>query len=402
MPINIIAPITPASPLTAAPQGLRAWQLGQLLTARVLGQTDGTITLDIDGAVLTTRSPVQLSVGRSITLQVVSLGEQPVLQMVRPAPAQTDNTLVQALRVALPKQTPLAPLLANLGWLAENTDKALATLPRNVTELGQHLFFALPDREKVSTARGLLQALKNSGLFLEAKLAHAASHPANAEEAQLADDFKGGLLRLQAALNAGLDSDTAPAPSPRTAEQAQATSPAPLRGTLQAQPAQAATLADTQIQARAGSELRHQIEGGLARIQLHQLNSVPSDNTTLISLDLPIRQGERTDVFQLCIDAQHHRSAQADTSPPAYSVKLAFDLPGLGPVQASISLRDHAVSVLFWAQQEPAIRLINEHLAALRQGVEQAGLTLDHAACLPGPPAPPEVSSLPRLMSVTA
>ena len=75
---------------------------------------------------------------------------------------------------------------------------------------------------------------------------------------------------------------------------------------------------------------------------------------------------------------------------PRWSVQLALDLPGLGPLHARVSLQGERVGTLFWAEQEETRELVAEHLAELRERLEAQGLAVSALNCLPGqPPAEP-------------
>lgn len=87
-------------------------------------------------------------------------------------------------------------------------------LPADVRASVSTLLASLPDMEQLGTAKGLAQALNNSGAFLEAKLLAGAP-------AALAPDLKAQVIRLVAQLLPGLPAAPSstrpwpPAPWPR-------------------------------------------------------------------------------------------------------------------------------------------------------------------------------------------
>jgi len=383
------------------PQTLRAWQVGQLLDAFVVAQAGPQQTvLRIDGQTLTTRMPFPVNPGQRLTLEVMSASAPVTLKIIPPAaaPAQADpsNLLLQALRSALPKQAPLAPLLAELVALTQHKPATpLAASAQFIHALSQHLLNSVMTSQSVGTGHGLLQALKNSGLLLEAKLAHAAA-PA------VEDDLKAGLVRLRAALLAQTEpqNSTLPATQNRSATPHATVPGAAVHGT----PATAVTPVETAPPDNVTLALLRHVEGGLARIQMHQLAALPNEGAAPLLIDLPIRHGERTDVFQLRIDPEQGGTSHARAEPAqAYSVKLSFDLPGLGPVHASIGLNQHSVSTQLWAEHAATAALVNEHIPTLRDRLAETGLVVQCGECVSGcPPATQEYRAPLTLMSTHA
>ncbi len=401
--IPIMQPIIPgltATPLTSltltgsAPD-LRAWQVGQLLQAQVLtGTVNNQVTLRVGQTTIEAQTQTPLAAGQTLTVQVVRLGDQPILKVLPQAPPALTDPLSAALRSALPRQTGLAPLLANLGLLAQSAEAGSAPppLPATVLQAAAQIYRDLSDSHQAATARGLQQAIRDTGLFLESKLAQLA-HGSGGE---LGTDFKAALLRLQTLLNETPRPTTAPA-SVTSGQSAATTPPAPpLRGLpVQAQAASAPTLARASLASAALNELQQQTEGSLARLQLNQLASLPNSTEPQPSwlLELPLRHQAQVDLFHLRIgrEAATHTDNAATGRP--WVVSLAFDLPGLGPVQARVAVLGEQVSTTFWAEQASTTQAFHSHLETLRQNLQQAGLGVGDLACrtgqAPQPPAGP-------------
>ncbi len=155
---------------------------------------------------------------------------------------------------------------------------------------------------------------------------------------------------------------------------------------------QAAVQATIDLVNRIGSlntELLRQAEAALARVQLHQLASHPRDAERGILewlLELPVRRGEEIDLWSMRIA----REKQDDAAPQQehqrdWTAQLAFDLPGLGPVQAQVSLRGERVSTRFWTGDETTLPLFREHLAELQNMFGHVGLEVGELDCVPGP-----------------
>lgn len=408
-PIPIMQPIIPgltAAPLTSltltgsAPD-LRAWQVGQLLQAQVLtGTVNNQVTLRVGQTTIEAQTQTPLAAGQTLTVQVVRLGDQPILKVLPQAPAALNDPLATAMRSALPRQTGLAPLLANLGLLAQSagTGGTPPPLPATVLQAAAQIYRDLSDSHQAATARGLQQAIRDTGLFLESKLAQLAHG-----SGELGTDFKAALLRLQTLLNetprptsppvtlAGTPTGQSTATSPR---EAATTQPAPpLRGlALQAQAASAPTLARASLAGIALDELQQQTDGSLARLQLNQLASLPNSTEPQPSwlLELPLRHESQVDLFHLRIgrEAATHTDNAATGRP--WVVSLAFDLPGLGPVQARVAVLGEQVSTTFWAEQVNTTQAFHSHLETLRQNLQQAGLGVGDLVCRTGQaPQPP-------------
>ena len=137
------------------------------------------------------------------------------------------------------------------------------------------------------------------------------------------------------------------------------------------------------------TDLLRQAEVALARIQLHQLASQPRDaERGLLEwlLELPVRRSDDIDLWSMRIAREPHESATPEhESQHSWSVQLAFDLPGLGPVQAQITLTGEQVSTRFWTGKEDTLPLFREHLQDLQHMLDSVGLEVGNLDCVPGP-----------------
>lgn len=363
--------ITPGSP-----KALDAWRVGQVLNATVIETAaQGAITLRINNTLIQAQSQLPVSPGQQLSLQVANAGKQTVLKVIESA-VPTDP-LAQALRVALPRQAALPPLLANLAWLSAPAEKAQASpLSPAVTQLASQLFNNLASAASAATAQGLKDALYNSGLFLESKLAHPGQ-----EQQGLPSDFKAGLLRLLEKLHAE------GARGQNSSGQPSATQPPPLRGSpLQAQPAVSASL-PAQSSSDAAAELTHQTEGALARLQINQLTSLPATEhpAPLWTLELPLRHNGRADLLHMRIE-QDQAAKKPGAQNASWTVSLGLDLDGLGPMHARITLAGERVSATLWAERGDTVALLDKHINELHNGLTRAGLKTDTLRCQQGEP----------------
>ncbi len=149
------------------------------------------------------------------------------------------------------------------------------------------------------------------------------------------------------------------------------------------------------------TDLLRQAEAALARVQLHQLASQPrdADRGWLEWLfELPVRRGDEFDLWSMRIAREaRDRSAPVRKAQPRWSVQLAFDLPGLGPVQAQVTLQGERVSTRFWAGRENTLPLFRAHFQELQRMLDDAGLEVGELDCQPGP-MPENTTATPALI----
>ncbi len=394
IPPNLI--IRPSTLQEANPAALKSWQVGQILSATVAGVAgNGAVTLRINNLLLNAQTSLPLQTGQTLKLEVARGGEQPLLKIALPASPQ--DVQAQALRQALPRQLPLAPLLANLGAVAARLQNAPDPAGKELAQLARQVINGLASKGDVSQGAGLKQAVLNSGVFLEAKLAAAL----NGGPPLPPGDLKAGLLRLLAALErqsgGGATGERTATDTSATAREAgraapTTTPPPPLRGALpQTQASVNVPRAETALTTTTTDMLR-QTEGALARLQLSQLASLPSEQQPqrLWSLELPVLHDQRTDLFQLRIEEEAAGAQQNSVTP--WSVMLAFDLPSLGPVHARILVNGPQVSATLWAERPSTAALFNDQLDELRSGLQRAGMLVGRVACTEGTPIKPPAS----------
>ena len=412
-------PILPAASVTSTPPAdtLSTWRVGQVLAATVVANPQpGQAELRIGNLVVRAQTgALELPAGQQLRLEVASLKEQPVLKLLSLLQA---NPLTAALRDTLPRQQPLTPLLTALARIAGGTQSQ--QLSPAITRYARDVFERLPNAAAVATASGLRQALRDSGLFLETKLAKAAP-PAGMPQptAQTTDtnrDFKANLLRLvnvlrESAANSapgtrqlvppaaspGAPPSAAPTPSLPAAAPQDATPArmppaavpelgAPLqRGQPPLPPLTTARLLREQEFDLTTRELQRQAEGALARVQLNQLSSLPQERQAGMEwlIELPVRREHETDVWNLRVSRDAERDGdrgQADAG-GGWSVMLAFDLPGIGPLQTRVNLRADQISAQFFSRTPGTLALVQEHLPLLQARLRQAGLGVDELTC---------------------
>ena len=135
--------------------------------------------------------------------------------------------------------------------------------------------------------------------------------------------------------------------------------------------------------------LRSQAQAALARVQLNQLAALPREGERGLLewlFELPVRRGDDIDLWVMRLFTEQRRQKQQSRQQlPSWSVQLAFDLPGLGPVQAQVQLTGDQVSTRFWAEHQHTLPLLRQHMHELRQGLSNVGLDVGELECHPGP-----------------
>lgn len=398
--------------VNATPTLLRNWVIGQLLQATVIETPSaGRATLAVAGQQLQAETSLPLAKGQSLTLQVTSLDRQPVLEVVAAASQDPVNLQQTALKLNLPRQAPLSPLLAALDKLLTAPAATRAQLPAPTLAAIAEWVAQLPDANELGNPVALKQALRNSGLFLEAHLAEATAAPP-------ARDVKGGLLRLAATLTeqafdppsasstrqspppttgAGGNSAMLPAATPSTAA-LPPSAPAPAHPATVSIAADVTTKAEiaTEIVATATQEgnvnvkdLTQQVGAALARIEIHQLHTLSAAEHTqpLWVFELPVRDRHGLDLLQLKIEQREQRNA--GRLQKIWSVTISTDLPGLGPLHARVNMTGlNEIHTTVWAEQPETLQLVEAHQDWLLNQFSSAGLNSIELHCLPGRPAP--------------
>jgi hypothetical protein len=384
------------------------WQSGQILDARVLGvQKDGTLLLQLEGQnkPLQVRSPLPLAAGQQVKLLVAVEADRVALRLLD-TPAE-ETALQQAWRSALPRQQPLITVLQHIARLVQLPPAPPATAPaasapatapattlaagipmpelplptpplqpppaatavppatanstpatttaspaEQLHTLAKELLSRLADPQRLTTADGLRQAISQSGLFLEARLARG-------DTSVLQQDFHAGLLRLLGAVKEQIA-------APATAT--------PRSGSVPVAPLNPDLLL----------ELSQHIEGALARVKVQQLQTLSAQSSPDPAwlLELPLRHGAEQEVMRLRIQREGGNSHGHGA--PGWSVRLHFDSARHGSVDSIITLLGGKVGVSFWAEQSDTAARFQQRLEELRGQLQHAGLEVEHLRSIAG------------------
>lgn len=273
-------------PLTGTEARARlAWQAGEILIATVVVSRAEELTLEIGGTRVHAQSGLQFSPGQHLRLQVIEPGELPVLR--RLDDIRDTNIMVQgrALCMALPQQEPLAPVFAELARFVQYSAARVNRTSRStLSSIAAEIFTHLPQINDLIDPEGLKQAILESGLFLEARLANLPS------KTTPSPDLKADLLRLAAA-----------------AEEA---------------------VRDEDVTVELGASFQHAVHGALARLEVNQINWLGGG---ILSVELPIRrEQDGTDILTLVLEKGEKMPDGYGGALRPWTATLRFNFDGLG------------------------------------------------------------------------
>ncbi|NBA93895.1 flagellar hook-length control protein FliK [Pseudomonas sp. R5(2019)] len=393
---------------------------GKVLTSQLLPQTAGQpplyrallslLNTAQAGATLSLDSPRPLALGSLLSAQVQ--GPQALLFM--PLSGRLDQlALVQNLGAQGSRQGSLQGLFNALQRLEEAD-----ALPAEVRAAADKLVASLPDISKLTDARGVAQAMANSGVFLEANLLGGGTAQAT--------DLKAHLLRLVAQILPGLPANTTFNPAAVGSTLAQVL-PGMVRNALgmlgqvgPRGPAGGFPLPTRLLKNAGDGDLEHLLKlaaAAVSRLQTHQLSSLEKTGTTpdgnLLTtwqLEIPLRSQQ--DILPLQVKLQREETPEQQAHPERerrdakellWRVELAFDVHPLGPLQVQAQLVRGSLSSQLWAEHPATAQLIEGHLGYLRDRLVACGLTVAELDCHQGtPPQGPRTQLQQRWVDETA
>ncbi|WP_183910157.1 flagellar hook-length control protein FliK [Simiduia aestuariiviva] len=340
--------------------------------------------------------------------------QTPLLQFSRNvSPPQLSNAqqsaLMQVLRHALPQQQPTAQWLTKLQpWLnAPNgstnpaaTNKSTqsaptpltpSALPTKPTAPGQQpnplMQLATNALTLPTDSQSLRNAVANSGLFAEAKLASATQPQSDAK-----------LLLWQLL---GQPNNTAQTTKPATDLLSH------LLQLLQpATPSQTSHVPNTQT----AEPLKALALQWLTKIVTQQAQHL-LDNTTpgewRLNLELPLKVDQQWLPLQLNFhkywlaeddDADNPSQQQSAQAKPVWQVTLSVEIAALGPLDARVRYSDDQLHCTLWAAQPETLKLVTQEAEVLRQKLHARGLKVHTLECHAGRlPTRPNTLSSPLL-----
>ncbi len=351
---------------TVTPASIKNWLAGQILKGVVIEQLSGTsLLLNIGNTKLTAKTDLNLPPGSVLQLRVTRTGDQPLLQIIDATKSNRNaEASLNALRQAIPKQLPLSNLFSNL----KITNTSGERLPQIIQQAIQSLHAGMASRMDLVNPESVKKALTESGNFLESNLKNSLSHVLNSNSASdsIDGDLKAKLLRLATVLS-----------NENTTALNKNQKQTPVSNNL------LNMLSDNKIL----PEMQRHVESALARIQLNQLNSLPATehNSQAFLLELPVKENDDIDIFSLKINDEEQQNQDQDSS-KRWSIKLSFDLNGLGKIHAKLILGGEQIQASLWAEEEKTYDLIQNNLDLLRERLTEVEFLDPEVKCYKGKP----------------
>jgi hypothetical protein len=171
-------------------------------------------------------------------------------------------------------------------------------------------------------------------------------------------------------------------------------------GPTNGQPPATASLAPNAAPALAARSLLTATTGALARQELHQIASLPTDAASVAQrpadtsprwmFELPFAtpQGSAVAQFEISRDGGRTSVSEAETT---WRARFSIDLEPMGPVHAQVSVTGARAGVTLWAERPETAAQLRGAQAALSQGLEQAEFApaVSVQQGVPPRPAPP-------------
>jgi hypothetical protein len=336
---------------------------GQRLDAEVVGRlTGGETEIVINGRKLAVTLPTPSAAGSRVTLTVQGTAEQPRLALLLKPAAAPPADLAGLRQMALADQGSLGTVLAGLA--------RLQGAPSAIMEAAAPLQQAPLPADGAIAAADLKQALRNSGIFLEA-----ANTP-------VAGDIKAALMGLRGALAGWLGLEAAPSGARRPLP--------PTRGSLPRAHHVPLAAGDT-VEPRT---LLADTDAALNRLRLMQIASLPDPSLSpvqkaaLFTAEIPLQFGNELSLAQF----QVMRDGGGQAAPEApgergWQMRFAVNYAVLGEVGAQITLRGKRVSVALWAERQATAEALETLLPELGPGLAARGIEPVALHCRLGRPS---------------
>lgn len=380
----------PSNPrLTASQEGqAQRYQPGQVLEARVLSASTASaasqgLRLQVGNNILELHNQLQLKTGELLRLRVIST--EPRLELELLQANRTQDTAQSRAELINPSLKQFIPRQQGLQFLAASLTQALSqsSLPPDIKTSMQQLLASLPRSGELVSSEKLNEFVRSSGLFLEASLAAGKAIPNN--------DVKLLWLSLLAQLRTHLPPGTNTVPAP-TENQNDTPLPFLLNPAAQARVRASKTPLKNDALDQLILRLFGLADSAVSRISLQQLATSEAQQQGELrwKMDIPlVFPNNEFGVMQLFIEKEapesHGKRAQDNPDSP-WTVSLALDMPGLGPLHARLRLLDQTLETRIIAERGETARYLREHLPQLRDRLMQQGLEIGCLECHEGKP----------------
>ncbi len=324
--------------------------------------------------------------------------------------------LLQSLIGAITNQGALGNILADIqALLAPPTPEASAQateaglIPLQQRPLPSSFFNAIGalfgqqlNGDAPVLAEDIRQALKQSGLFFEAKLAQGQIPVPNS-------DMKAALLELkditQKMQFLAMLEETAEMPEQveqkRNSNQLHEAPPPPRRDAMpESQRTQHSQISSNSTTAEAVKIIEQHVDQALDRIKLMQFASLPPSPINPSSIDpntvknqvwafeLPVRLQNETTVAGFKIEQDH--SASNEYKAKIWRVNFAIDTNELGGVHGKIAIQGRNLSITLFAERAETSEAFKSHISDLREALTDSNFEITDLSVLIGKPPQPK------------
>ncbi len=402
---------------TLSVQSPLAPRIGQILQLQVLSHQQVEI-MGLRTGVISESAPLISSASQQ-ALAVKNVG---LISNSQTDHAKALATLQASLRTNLPRQTTKESLTATLETLTRQQSLLPASLQTAITQLQK----SISPLQQLTQANGLANALNNSGLLYEAKLAQlltaartkgiGISNPAIKTLANALNlnnglvpsdtktqtqvnpsniDHKQAVLQLINTLKSSLHtSNIASGKAINPALQNNATLAS--LWTLVTN----ATMADASLKTSSGEsneQLLQLLRLALSVVTRTQSQQLFTANTQLLatndnvanqswSLELPLWVDQKLNVIDIHIEAEKDSEQLTPADEKAWNARLSFDLEEHGSMVAFATLRGKTIAAVLWVTKAATVNKVNRELALMSENLDRLGLKVERLQCRVGEP----------------
>ena len=396
-------PLTNLTPPSSTP--LENLKTGQELYAKIVESTPSKneVIIQLGNKLVKASANASSTVGQTVLVQVERKPTEIILNVKQQK--QLPDFINSVLRHTLPKQLPIQDFIAPLKELNRNINTSYNSASstnssiKSFSVLANEMIRISPTINTISSAKGIKNAIQNSGIFLERNAVQTITTPISKpnNEATIVNnqkpdsllsnlnnqnllinkagsdlskvtsvDLKANLIRLISILKSW------PRITPSNAETAKNinSEPAQLTKPTQQQTNLAAQKLQFQVQ-----DLLTKTEGAVAKITINQLANSTPDTTVrqVIQLEIPFYNGQTEDALYIKIQ-KDDASKNTNKIDNKWTVSLEMNPPNLGRIKSKLTLQGENISSSFWAENQQTGNLLKSHLSMLNERFHASNL----------------------------
>lgn len=384
------------------------WKITQLIQAVITQITDKQLFLNIQGVKANTVKPAisDLQIGDILKLQIEQLKPMPQFRIISLQKATDTNLITQTLKNLVSQNSSAAPLLKDISYIANRPSLRPSPLPADVNAAVRDIFKQMPAAFNLKTASQVKNQLQNSGTFFESniknqifallqntqfnkqlnKMPLVKSQLSSNIKSVVEMDLAAQLHRLANLIRAQLVPVKTAAPLKTTQNITQPimsnTDNKVVAQQVQRAPAEQANFQNITQREEAMQSFLRQVESSLTHMQQTQLQNLNESQPgrPLWLMELPIKDGQDIDLFELRISEEESSQAEGEAK-KIWNVTLQFDLTGLGKVKAHIKMQNDLVSARFFSEKAETLSLFQENFDFLRGRLNYNGLNVGNIEC---------------------